>query len=58
MTTEEAIDILQKHIAINKHLIDTVPSAVAETFKNDILAYHMAIEALKEIKNEQIWIYS
>ena len=52
MTKEEAIDILQKHIAINKHLIDTVPSAVAETFKNDILAYNMAIEALKEIKNE------
>jgi len=52
MTKEEAINILQKQIAINKHLIDTVPPAVAEIFKNDILAYNMAIEALKEIKNE------
>jgi hypothetical protein len=47
MTKEEAIDILQEDIAINKHLIDTLPSAAAETFKNDILAYNMAIKSLE-----------
>ena len=55
MTKEEAIDILQEDIAINKHLIDTLPSAAAETFKNDILAYNMAIkslEAWEEVKQD------
>lgn len=47
MTKEEAIDILQEDIAINKHLIDTLPSTAAETFKNDILAYNMAIKSLE-----------
>lgn len=55
MTKEEAIDILQEDIAINKHLIDTLPSTAAETFKNDILAYNMAIkslEAWEKVKND------
>ena len=55
MTKEEAIDILQEDIAINKHLIDTLPSTAAETFKNDILAYNMAIQSLEaweKVKNE------
>ena len=55
MTKEEAIDILQEDIAINKHLIDTLPSAAAETFKNDILAYNMAIKSLEmweEVKQD------
>ena len=47
MTREEAIDILQEDIAINKHLIDTLPSTAAETFKNDILAYNIAIKSLE-----------
>lgn len=57
MTKEEAIDILQEDIAINKHLIDTLPSTAAETFKNDILAYNMAIKALEQQPIEKCkWI--